>query len=114
MAIPSIEQGDVSFISQLASATTNYVGYTAAFTAAVALSAANSNAAVQLARVESELLGNTNNLVSRGLPIWLIQLVSTGVTYPQPTAFSAAQALSVANSNAAVYLARVEQQVTAP
>jgi hypothetical protein len=107
---------DVQWIVQLASGTF-YTGYPAALAAAVTLSAANSNAPVQIAQVELEATSGTSptiQLPGNGSPLYIVQLATATTYYPQATAIAQAYSTSTSNSNAGVYVARVLQQVTAP
>jgi hypothetical protein len=119
--MPTIQNNpiDVKWIVVLAGGTT-YSGKAAALIGATTLSAGNANAAVQLAQV-MEFVAAPNppllaqvNLPGAGTPTYVTQLATGTVYYPLETARVAAYALSAANANAVVYVARVLELVTAP
>jgi hypothetical protein len=122
--MPTLQQQaiDIQRVVALKSGT-SYVGWFAALAAAVALSAANANAVVQIARVEEVVTAPTGvgpgqlaqvNLPGGGTPYYIVQLSTSTTYYPLESARVAAYALSAANSNAPVYIAKVIETVTAP
>lgn len=117
--MPTISQqpADVQWITALASGTT-YPNYGAALAAAVVLSAANANAAVQIASVDqvatAPTAGTLANVKMPSGTTYVIQLANAGTTNPLSTALTTAYATSASNSNAPVNIARVIEQVTAP
>jgi hypothetical protein len=119
--VPTLAQQpiDVQFFAILASAGTIYTAGTPALNAAVALSAANGNAVVQVCRVREEVIAPTaaatsNVRPSIGSGLEAVQLASAATVYPLEAARIAAYALSAANSGAPVYICRVKYTLTAP
>jgi glucose-6-phosphate isomerase len=116
--VPTIQQnpGDVLWIVGLASGTT-YPDRNSALIAATALSAANSNASVQLGDVQEVVSAPNAPILAQvnlATQLFVIQL-ATGTTYiPLETARVAAYALSAANANAPVNVSHVLELVTAP
>ncbi len=107
---------DVLWVVTLASGTT-YADKQSALIAATALSAANTNASVQLAEVQEVVTAPSFPLLARvDMPPfgYVVQLASGTTYYPLETARVAAYALSAANSNAPTYVSRVLELVTAP
>jgi len=123
--MPTIAQQpiDIQWEVALASAITPLTWY-GALAAALALSAANGNAAVQFCQVlETVTAGSVSTQYT--LPNvqldqlspqvnYIVQLASAGTSYPRATAETAAYTLSAANANAPVVIARVQFTLTAP
>ena len=108
---------DRSYIVGLASSFTTYSTYTQAQAAAVALSAANSSAAVYTGQVEETIIGGAAGQVTLqpGTPqTWIVQLAATATYLPKATAEAQAFATSASNANGAVFVARTFQTVTGP
>lgn len=120
--MPTIAQqaGDLVWVVALASGTT-YTGKQAALVAATTLSAANTNASVQIAEVVETATAPVFpsqlakvDMPGAGVPLYVVQLASGTTYYPQATALVQAYALSASNSNAPVYVAKVVETLTAP
>jgi hypothetical protein len=112
---------DIQWVVALASGTV-YYGWFPALAAAVALSAANSNAPVQIAEVtqiatapSGALPAQVNIPPGAGAPrFYIVQLQSATTYYPLATALTTAYALSASNSNVPVNIAKVIETCTAP
>lgn len=120
--MPTIAQQpiDVQWIVQLVSGQAPTT-YPVAFAAAVALSAANANAVVQVARVSQTATSATAPAIpsvqldqSPASSNFVVQLASAGTSYPLATAITAAYAISTANANAPVNISQVIFTLTAP
>jgi hypothetical protein len=116
--MPTIQMspGDIPWIVSLASGTT-YPDRNSALVAATALSAANTNASVQLADVQEVVSAPASPILAQvnlSTQLFVIQLASATTYIPLETARVAAYALSAANSNAPVNVSRVLELVTAP
>jgi hypothetical protein len=119
--MPTISQQpiDVQWFVSLANAQTPLPGFSA-LAAAVALSAANVNAPVQVAQVDQVVTAATAlqptkvDMPSTGVIQFVVQLQNAGTVYPLEAARVAAIALSAANGSAPVNVYRVYCVVTAP
>jgi len=111
---------DIQWVVILGSSATVYAGKQAALNAAVALSAANANAKVQMAQLQEVVyadgtgVGPHVELPGGAIPQWIVQLASGTTYYPLETARTTAYSTSSSNSNAGVYVAKVAEVVTAP
>ncbi len=120
--MPTFQQqpGDILWVVSLVSSTTTYVGWNAALTAAVALSAANTNAVVQICEIQETVTAPNFpalaqvNLPGAARPLYLVQLQTSTTYYPLETARVQAYSTSASNSNAPVYVAQVTDTITAP
>jgi hypothetical protein len=123
--MPTISQEpiDLKFITALVSGLTIYASQQAAITAAVTLSAANSNAPVQILSIDYIVTNGTGqtpytqskiDMPSSTPDGFIVQLVSAGTQYPEAGALVSAYALSAANANAPTVVARVWFRLTAP
>jgi hypothetical protein len=120
--VPSFLQqpGDILWVVALVSTATTYTGWNAALTAAVTLSAANSNAVVQICEIQETVTGPAFpalaqvNLPGAARPLYLVQLQSSTTYYPLETARVQAYSTSASNSNGPVYVAKVIETITAP
>ena len=116
LQIPAI---DVKWFVAAATGTT-YADYPTALAAAVALSVANTNAAVHVSEVYAQFtaVGGTGqaqcDLLPGPLGTWMVGLATQTEYYPLATAIAQAYTTSAANSNAEYYVGRVFQVVTAP
>ncbi len=124
--MPTIAQQpiDVQWIVTLVSAQVP-ASYFTVLAAAIALSAANANAPVQIATVSQTVtagsvanppytLPNVQLDQSTSQNNYIYQLANAGTSYPLATAVTAAYTLSAANANAPVNIARVWFTLTAP
>ena len=111
--------GDWLWIVALTSGT-SYIGWYSALAAAVTLSAANSNASVQIAELQEVVTAPAFpalakvDMPSGGNPTYVVQLASSTTYYPLETARVQAYALSASNSNAPVGVYHVVETITAP
>jgi hypothetical protein len=112
---------DIQWIVALQSAT-SYQGWFAALAAAVALSAGNSNAPVQIAEIWQIVTAPSGVIPAQvtmppggGAPrVYIVQLQSAATVYPLAVAVVSAYSLSASNSNAPVAVAKVIETCTAP
>lgn len=107
---------DVLWIASLASGTT-YPDRNSALVAATVLSAANTNASVQLADVQEVVTAPAAPILAQvnlAAQLFVVQLATSQTYYPLETARVAAYVLSAANSNAPVNVSRVLELITAP
>ncbi|GAC1496151.1 MAG: hypothetical protein NVS1B2_15980 [Vulcanimicrobiaceae bacterium] len=121
MAVFANQPGDLQYLVQYAT-DPSYVGEAAAIVAAIALSAANANASVLIARFVNATTGGVaaSNLlatdleVGAGVPLYMIALMPATTYYPLEVAEQAADALAISDGGVApVVVARVQTTLTA-
>lgn len=108
--------GDRQYIVGLATAFTAYQTYPLAYAPAVTLSAANTSTPVYVGDVLFTIKNGSPspNLIAGAPQNYIIQLSTTTVYYPLATATTQAYAVSLANANAVVWVARCFQSVVGP
>ena len=108
---------DRQYIVGLASSFTTYVSRTAARAAAQSASGGASGVLYYTALVEEEITAPGRCDLVAGNPgpqTWIIQAASTANYLPKSTAEATAFTTSASNSNAGVFVARIQEQCTGP